>query len=123
MNDSEAGVTIARVTSTKRHGRDIKRADLLTIVVEMLLISSVAYGVDGLTGQGQYMALAAMGIAIYVSTHHFRILRSEIRSLRAEIRRQNGPVRRSSQAPAFPVPHGSYARHAEVADRAFHKTQ
>ena len=66
--------------------------------------------------------LAAMGIAIYVSSQHFRILRSEIRSLRAQIRRQNAPVRRSSQAPVLPVPHGSYTRH-EVADRSFHKTR
>ena len=95
MNDLEIGQPDARIDPPKRRGRRNKKAELLTIVVEMLLISSVAYAVDRLTGQGHYLALGAMGIAIYVSSQHFRLLRAEIRSLRAEIRRRGDTSRRS----------------------------
>jgi hypothetical protein len=112
MNDLEMGRPDTRIAPRKRRGRLSKRAELLTIVVEMLLISSVAYAADGLTGQGHYMALGAMGIAIYVSSQHFKVLRAEIRSLRAQIRRSDGASRRSSQPSNWPAYHGEHSRSA-----------
>jgi hypothetical protein len=96
MKDPEMSRPADRIDPRKARVRRRKRSELLTIVVEMLLISSVAYAVDGLTGQGHSMALGAMGIAIYISSLHFKGLRAEIRSLRAQVRRQGVPSRRSS---------------------------
>jgi hypothetical protein len=110
MNNPEIGRLDTRLDARKRRGRRTRRAELLTIVVEMLLISSVAYAVDRQTGQGHYVALGAMGIAIYVSSQHFKLLRAEIRSLRAEVRRHGGTSRLSSPPSRRLVHHSEHAR-------------
>ena len=118
MNDSEMGRPDTRIDPRKRGGRRTRRSELLTILVEMLLISSVAYAVDGLTGQGHYVALAALGIAIYISSQHFKLLRAEIRSLRAQVRRNGERSRRSTLPSNWPAYRGNTpGRHGEVADQ------
>ncbi len=111
MNDLEMGRPDARIDPRKRRRRG-KKGELLRIVVEMLLIGSVAYAADGLTGEGHYVALCAMGIAVYVSSLHFKLLRAEIRSLRAQIRRGGGASRRSALSSNRPAYHGEHSRAA-----------
>jgi hypothetical protein len=96
MNDfgmSRPAVWMERTTTRGPRGRV---AELLTIVVELMLISSVAYAVGGLMGPGNFAPLAAMGIAIHISTLHFKALRAEIQTLRATVRRCEGTFHRST---------------------------
>ena len=112
MNDPTMDRPDTRLDPQERKGRRGKRSELLTIVVDMLLISSAAWGVDFLTGQGHSVALGAMGIAIYISSQHFKLLRAEIRCLRSQLRRHADTSRRSSLPSSRPARHGEYGRAA-----------
>ena len=96
MTESEMGRPSTRVEAPKRRARRVKKTELVTIVAEMLLIASVAYAVDGLTGGNHFVALGAMGMAIYISCQHFKHLRAEIRSLKAVARRRGPTIKRVS---------------------------
>ncbi len=69
--------------------------ELAKITGDMLLISFVAFAVGGLMQPGHEVAMAAMGIAIYISGQHCKVLRTEMRALRAQIRRQSVRNRRT----------------------------
>jgi hypothetical protein len=110
MNDFENRSPNARIVCRRSARRPGKRSELLSTVADLLLIVAMAFAADCLTGQGHYVAFGAMGVAIYVSCQHYRMLRAEIRSLRAQVRRQGRLSQRISLPSSRPSYQGEYSR-------------
>jgi hypothetical protein len=97
MDESRMGQLDDHSDHRKTRRRRSKPAELVTLLVEMLLVGSVAYAIGGLVGPGNQVALMAMAIAVYVSGQHCKAVLAEVRSLKAEVRRRGRGPRRSSQ--------------------------